>query len=49
MVERAGHWAHEEQPEKVSELLTAFLREHAKPAQHSTDQDAGACKYTPTP
>ena len=26
MVERAGHWAHEEQPEKVSELLTAFLR-----------------------
>ena len=27
MVERAGHWAHEEQPEKVSELLTAFLRE----------------------
>ena len=27
MVDRAGHWAHEEQPEKVSELLTAFLRE----------------------
>ena len=27
LVERAGHWAHEEQPEKVSELLTAFLRE----------------------
>jgi hypothetical protein len=27
MVERADHWAHEEQPEKVSELLTAFLRE----------------------
>ena len=29
MVERAGHWAHEEQPEQVSELLTAFLREPA--------------------
>jgi pimeloyl-ACP methyl ester carboxylesterase len=29
MVEGAGHWAHEEQPEQVSELLTAFLREHA--------------------
>jgi pimeloyl-ACP methyl ester carboxylesterase len=29
MVERAGHWAHEEQPEEVSRLLTAFLREHA--------------------
>ena len=28
MVEGAGHWAHEEQPEQVSELLTAFLREH---------------------
>ena len=23
----AGHWAHEEQPEKVCELLTALLRE----------------------
>jgi len=22
MVDRAGHWAHEEQPEQVSELLT---------------------------
>jgi pimeloyl-ACP methyl ester carboxylesterase len=29
MVEGAGHWAHEEQPEEVSRLLTAFLREHA--------------------
>ena len=28
MVDGAGHWAHEEQPEKVSELLLAFLREH---------------------
>jgi pimeloyl-ACP methyl ester carboxylesterase len=27
MVERAGHWAHEEQPEQVSELLVRFLRE----------------------
>jgi pimeloyl-ACP methyl ester carboxylesterase len=27
MVEGAGHWAHEEQPEQVSELLTGFLRE----------------------
>jgi pimeloyl-ACP methyl ester carboxylesterase len=26
MVEGAGHWAHEEQPEQVSELLTGFLR-----------------------
>jgi pimeloyl-ACP methyl ester carboxylesterase len=29
MVDGAGHWAHEEQPEQVSELLTSFLREHA--------------------
>src|SRR6516225_8049694 len=29
MVDGAGHWAHEEQPEQVSELLTGFLREHA--------------------
>jgi pimeloyl-ACP methyl ester carboxylesterase len=28
MVEGAGHWAHEEQPERVSELLIGFLREH---------------------
>jgi pimeloyl-ACP methyl ester carboxylesterase len=28
MVEGAGHWAHEEQPEQVSQLLIAFLREH---------------------
>jgi pimeloyl-ACP methyl ester carboxylesterase len=28
-VEGAGHWAHEEQPEEVSRLLTAFLREPA--------------------
>jgi pimeloyl-ACP methyl ester carboxylesterase len=27
MVDRAGHWAHEEQPEQVSELLIRFLRE----------------------
>jgi pimeloyl-ACP methyl ester carboxylesterase len=26
MVEGAGHWAHEEQPEQVSQLLTGFLR-----------------------
>jgi pimeloyl-ACP methyl ester carboxylesterase len=29
MVDGAGHWAHEEQPEQVSELLIRFLREHA--------------------
>jgi pimeloyl-ACP methyl ester carboxylesterase len=29
MVAGAGHWAHEEQPEPVSQLLTGFLREHA--------------------
>jgi pimeloyl-ACP methyl ester carboxylesterase len=29
MVAGAGHWAHEEQPEQVSALLTAFLREPA--------------------
>jgi pimeloyl-ACP methyl ester carboxylesterase len=29
MVEGAGHWAHEEQSEQVSELLIRFLREHA--------------------
>ena len=29
MVDRAGHWAHEEQPKQVSELLIRFLREHA--------------------
>jgi pimeloyl-ACP methyl ester carboxylesterase len=28
MVEGAGHWAHEEQPEQVSSLLTEFLRQH---------------------
>jgi pimeloyl-ACP methyl ester carboxylesterase len=28
MVGGAGHWAHEEQPEQVSQLLTGFLREH---------------------
>jgi pimeloyl-ACP methyl ester carboxylesterase len=27
MVDGAGHWAHEEQPQQVSELLTKFLRE----------------------
>ena len=27
MVDRAGHWAHEEQAEQVSELLIRFLRE----------------------
>ena len=29
MVGRAGHWAHEEQPKQVSELLIRFLREPA--------------------
>ena len=29
MIERAGHWTQEEQPEQVGQLLTAFLREHA--------------------
>jgi pimeloyl-ACP methyl ester carboxylesterase len=29
LVAGAGHWAHEEQPEQVSQLLTAFLRERA--------------------
>jgi pimeloyl-ACP methyl ester carboxylesterase len=28
MVGGAGHWAHEEQPEQVSQLLTGFLPEH---------------------
>jgi pimeloyl-ACP methyl ester carboxylesterase len=28
MVDGAGHWAHEEQPEQVSQFLTGFLREH---------------------
>jgi pimeloyl-ACP methyl ester carboxylesterase len=28
MVAGAGHWAHEEQPEQVSRLLTGFLPEH---------------------
>jgi pimeloyl-ACP methyl ester carboxylesterase len=28
MVDGAGHWAHEEQPEQVSELLTGLLREY---------------------
>ena len=27
MVDGAGHWAHEEQPGHVSELLLAFLRQ----------------------
>ena len=29
MVDGAGHWAHEEQPEQAGELLTGFLREYA--------------------
>jgi pimeloyl-ACP methyl ester carboxylesterase len=29
MVDGAGHWAHEEQPEQVSQLLIRFLRERA--------------------
>jgi pimeloyl-ACP methyl ester carboxylesterase len=29
MIDGAGHWAHEEQPEQVSELLIRFLRDHA--------------------
>ena len=28
MVEGAGHWAHEEQPEQVSRLLSGLLPEH---------------------
>jgi len=28
MIDGAGHWAHEEQPEQVSQFLTGFLREH---------------------
>jgi len=27
VVDGAGHWAHEEKPERVSELLTIFLRQ----------------------
>jgi hypothetical protein len=29
MVDRAGHWAHKDQSEQVSELLTRFLRDYA--------------------
>jgi pimeloyl-ACP methyl ester carboxylesterase len=29
MVDGAGHWAHEEQPEQVGELLIRFLCEYA--------------------
>jgi pimeloyl-ACP methyl ester carboxylesterase len=29
-VDGAGHWVQQEQPERVSELLIAFLRDHAK-------------------
>jgi pimeloyl-ACP methyl ester carboxylesterase len=29
MVDGAGHWAHEEQPEIMSRLLTTFLHETA--------------------
>jgi pimeloyl-ACP methyl ester carboxylesterase len=28
LVDGAGHWVQQEQPEKVSELLLAFLRDH---------------------
>jgi pimeloyl-ACP methyl ester carboxylesterase len=28
LVDRAGHWAHEEQPEQVSDLLIRFLHDH---------------------
>jgi pimeloyl-ACP methyl ester carboxylesterase len=30
-IDGAGHWVQQEQPEQVSELLIAFLRDHAKP------------------
>jgi pimeloyl-ACP methyl ester carboxylesterase len=32
LIEGAGHWVQQEQPERVSELLIAFLREQAKRA-----------------
>ena len=28
-IDGAGHWAQQEQPEQVSQLLIAFLKEHA--------------------
>ena len=30
LIDGAGHWVQQEQPEQVSALLTAFLRDHAK-------------------
>jgi pimeloyl-ACP methyl ester carboxylesterase len=30
LVDGAGHWVQQEQPEKVSELLTAFLRDQPR-------------------
>jgi pimeloyl-ACP methyl ester carboxylesterase len=29
-VDGAGHWVQQEQPEKVSELLVAFLRDQSR-------------------
>jgi pimeloyl-ACP methyl ester carboxylesterase len=31
LVDGAGHWVQQEQPEVVSELLVQFLRDYAKP------------------
>jgi pimeloyl-ACP methyl ester carboxylesterase len=31
LVEGAGHWVQQEQPEQVSALLVKFLRDYAKP------------------
>ena len=31
LLDGAGHWVQQEQPEQVSALLVQFLRDHAKP------------------
>jgi pimeloyl-ACP methyl ester carboxylesterase len=35
LIDGAGHWVQQEQPEETSRLLLAFLREHA-PASSPT-------------
>ena len=30
LLDGAGHWVQQEQPEKVAELLLAFLRDYAR-------------------
>jgi pimeloyl-ACP methyl ester carboxylesterase len=36
LVDGAGHWVQQEQPEQVTKLLLAFFRDNAPPSQRSS-------------